>query len=571
MHSLGGNERPAVCHRLLVILLLGWMGANLCSQLTGKSITADEIIHIPAGYYHLLAGNYTLNNEHPPLVKMWAALPMLFVQPNEPPVQPDAFDPQTRTADAFVTFWVANGPLFETISFWARVPMILLTLGLGWAIFRAGCEFGNPRAGVLAVALFAFEPTMLAHGRIVHTDVPAALAYLLFALAFARYFRVASTRTALVLGVTTSLALATKFSLVLVGPLFVAAMLVLLFQTTSRGLRRGQIVRHAFIAALAGLLVINLVYRFDHGPLRESDMAWINLKLPEHARLITGSIHVLSTILPTYFLYGISNVAMHNQFGHAGSLLGQQSDFGWWYYFPVAFALKTSLAFLIVTLLALGWALWRLAAKRDYAFLFLLLPLGAYTALSLTSGINIGVRHFLPAFPFFFVFGGLMLDAFLRGRGSRFFKIGLVAAALGAMALEAMRAYPDYIPYMNQLRGSRPRWELLSDSNVEWGDDVKALAAYLRAKGETQISATLAAGWLTTRFYGVEYLDLFALPEGEEPKTNYVAIGASFFNGSTVPGTDKRTGPIRENFFAAYRTQKPEAIFGQSIYLFRVR
>src|ERR1700730_11703246 len=72
------RKAEAVCAALLVL-----MAANLFASISRKSITNDEIVHIPAGYYHLVAGKFQLNNEHPPLVKMWDALPLLFIQPNE--------------------------------------------------------------------------------------------------------------------------------------------------------------------------------------------------------------------------------------------------------------------------------------------------------------------------------------------------------------------------------------------------------------------------------------------------------------------------------------------------------
>ncbi|MEP6809788.1 MAG: glycosyltransferase family 39 protein [Chthoniobacterales bacterium] len=569
MDSLGKISRPTISQRAIVILLLFWMGANMLSALAHKSITTDEIIHIPAGYYHLFAGNYTINNEHPPLVKMIAALPMLFVQPDEPPLHPlEQLESHIRTDEAYAAFWTANAARFETICFWARVPMVLLTLALGWLIFVFANEMGNARAGVLAVALFAFEPTILAHGRIVHTDVPAALAYLLFVFALLRYWQTPSTRTAWQAGFLTGIALITKFSLIIVGPLLAAAVI---FVWIKRPAGRGQILRHALLAALLILLVINLAYRFDHGALLHSDVTWIATKTPGQFQQATDVINFFAAILPTYFLYGIYNVTIHNHFGHPAALLGQYSDFGWWYYFPVAFALKTSLPFLLVTISALLWAIWCLSVRSDRRLIFLLAPLAAYTALCLTSGINIGVRHFLPAFPFLFLLGGLMLDAILRGPTGRVFRMGAVALLVGAMAFEAVRVYPDYIPYVNQLRGAKQGWELLSDSNVEWGDDVKAMSLYLRAKGETKVSAALAAGWLTTRFYGLEYIDLCSLPADRAPETKHVAIGASFLNGSTVPGSDKLIGDMRQDLFAAYRTRMPEAIFGNSIFLYRVK
>lgn len=548
------------------------MAANLLTAIKRKSITIDEIAHVPAGYYHLVAGNYTLNNEHPPLVKYWAALPLLFLQPNEPPLAAlDNVDFYTRTGDAFAKFWTANASQFEVISFWTRLPMILLTLVLGWLIFVFTKELSNPRAGVLAVALYSLEPTVLAHGRIVHTDLPAALAYLLFVLALYRYHRRSSFRSALVLGLVTGVALVTKFSLVIVGPIFVVAMGAWILRAPSLGINRGQIVRHVLVAGLVALAVINLAYRFQRQPILPGDVAWVAAKTPGYAPAIMSGISALSIFFPTYFLFGLYNTVLHNHAGHASFLLGQYSDTGWWYYFPVAFALKTTLVFLGVAMAALLWALWRLFVKHDTKLLFVLGPIAVYVAVSLTSGINIGIRHFLPVYPLLFILAALLLDQLLRISKWRYLTGILVAMLIGAMGLETIRAYPDYVSYLNQLRGVQPGWRLLSDSNVEWGDDVKAVAAYLHAHGETRLSGAVSAGWLTFRFFGVDYFDICPPRQKDPIQTNYVAIGASFLNGSCVPGSAVLPEKERENMFAAYRDRKPEAVFGNSIYLYRVK
>jgi 4-amino-4-deoxy-L-arabinose transferase-like glycosyltransferase len=555
-----------------VLFLLAIMAANLLTVIERKSITIDEIAHIPAGYYHLVAGNYTLNNEHPPLVKLWAALPLLFLQPNEPPLAPLAdADFYARTGAAFANFWTANASAFEEISFWTRVPMIVLTLILGWTIFVFAKDLAGPRAGVLAVALFSLDPSMLAHGRIIHTDLPAALAYLFFALTLYRYHDRPSFRSALVVGLAAGAGLVTKFSLVLVGPLSAVAMAAWILRASSRGLTRGQVIRHALTAGLVALAVINLVYRFQRQPIVPADLAWIIAKTPEHAEAVMNGIRAFSVLFPNYFLFGIYNVVIHNHAGHAGFLLGHYRDTGWWYYFPVVFALKATLPFLALSLAACVWGFVRLVSGRDARLLFLLGPLALYIGVSLTSGINIGVRHFLPVYPFLFILAALLLDWFLRVSKRRYAAATVVALLIAAMGLETVRAYPDYVTYLNQFRGNRPGWQLLSDSNVEWGDDIKAVSAYLRARGETRVTGATSAGWLTFRFFGIDYVDLCPPRHVDPIETKYVAIGAGFLNGSTVPGSAVLPEVDRENYFAAYRDRKPEAVFGTSIYLYRVK
>jgi hypothetical protein len=169
-----------------------------------------------------------------------------------------------------------------------------------------------------------------------------------------------------------------------------------------------------------------------------------------------------------------------------------------------------------------------------------------------------------------------LLDRLLSLRYPRHLAITLVVFAFGWMSVEVLRAYPDYLPYMNQLASAHPRWWYLSDSNVEWGEDGRALAEYLRARGETEVTGAVSGGWGTLAQYGITYHEIFPKPGVPVPDTRYVAIGASFLNGSTIyVSADKNgkslTDEQRVNYLAAYRTRQPEAVLGNSIYVFRMK
>jgi 4-amino-4-deoxy-L-arabinose transferase-like glycosyltransferase len=560
----------------MAAVVLALLAVNLLSVIRHKTITNDEFVHIPAGYYHLVDGAFQFNNEHPPLVKMWAALPLLLIQPDEQPL-PDlrhvTSDEQTWTYLA--GFWGANEKRFGRLTFWTRVMMVALTLALGVLVYAYARTLFNSRAALCALVLYSIEPTVLAHGRVVHTDIAAALAYLCFFGALYAYGRSSTWRRAGLVGIAFGAALVTKFSMIVLAPLFVCLVIARLWTTRREGAwARGRLLRHAAFVSLIGFVVVNCAYRFNSPPLAAPDAHWMASQPAAVFAPLIGAFNFFSQLLPTYYLFGVYKILLHNHNGHPASLLGSHSNFGWWYYFPVAFALKTTLPFLLLSAAAIAWMLRRLLLGREKVFLYLLVPLAVYTFICLTSRINIGIRHFLPAFPFLFIAGGALLDRLFRieGRGR---VPGAVVAALILLwaGAEAARAYPDYIPYMNQLAGQHPRWQYLSDSNVEWGDDVPALAAYLRARGEQEVSAALLGGWGTLRFFGVQYHDLLAAPEVKRPDTRYVAIGASFLNGSTVPVgvAARQSEEERINFFAAYRTRQPEAVFGHSIYLYRMR
>src|SRR5919107_2493793 len=114
--------------------LLALMSLQMFAVVWRKSITVDEIVMIPAAYYHLAAGNCQLVHEHPPLSKILAGLPLLLLQPDEtdPRKWEQAPDSPIGKWTYEERFWEENPRLFESISFWARVPMIFLTVLTGF-------------------------------------------------------------------------------------------------------------------------------------------------------------------------------------------------------------------------------------------------------------------------------------------------------------------------------------------------------------------------------------------------------------------------------------------------------
>ena len=540
--------------------LLALMGLQMFTVIWRKSITVDELVMIPSAYYHLVDGDFQLVNEHPPLSKLVAATPLLFVQPNEQPEHG--------------AFWDYNEKKYPSIAFWSRAGMIVLTLTIGVLIFIFTRTLFGPRAAVIAVALFSLEPTMLAHGRVVQTDVPAAFGYLLFFMALYWYAGAITCRRAVFLGVAAAVALLSKYSMLLIGLVLPPVFIILWWRYAhARGSRRRAVVLHAAVVLLVMILTVNAAYFFQHASLNETDHVWIAAKFTGHPETVDQVSELLSHIVPKEFVLGVLFQLVHNREGHSASLLGMHSQMGWWYYFPVAFALKTTLPFLLVSLVALGWASFRLVKQRDLRFVWLVAPVLIYSVFVLFSHINIGVRYLAPIFPFLMIAGAALLDHLLRLR--RTIATVFVAVLLAWTGIEAVRAFPNHISYMNQLASRHPHWWYLSDSNVEWGDDVRGLALYLKQHGERRVADATLGGFGILRFYGIERVDPLAkkIDDAESPK--YLAIGASLLNGSTVPGgppgSGRDTTEARVNYFAAYRQQTPEAVIGDSIYVFRLR
>jgi 4-amino-4-deoxy-L-arabinose transferase-like glycosyltransferase len=582
--SAGGRAAWLLCAGLLCL-----MAAQMVSVLPRKSLTIDEFVMVPAAYYHLAEGDFQLVHEHPPLSKILAAVPLLFFRGVETVPPGEGGEPGSAGAKVtrLVRFWDDNRAYFALLSLWSRVPLAALAVASGLLLFLFTRSLFGPAAALFALALYVLEPTVLAHGRVVQTDMPATFGLLLVVYALGRYLARPGRGAALLVGAAGGVALLAKFSMMAVGPVYAVLFAWLVWRAPRRGRGRGAAVAETALAAAALLAIVWAAYFFHSRPLTGSDVRWLAEAFPASAATTTAAVRAISYLLPTDFVLGLFYQLWHARTGHQGGLLGMYSLKGWWYYFPVAFALKTPLPVLLLSLAGLGWGAFRLMARGDRRFLFLLVPFALYTLFVMASPINIGVRYYLPAYPFLLAGAGALLASLLPAwrerRAKRAGRVTLAAAAAGALlvgwtGVEAARAYPDHMSYMNQLASGRPHWWYLSDSNVEWGDDARELALYLRRHGERRVRAAFLAGWMTLRFYGVEYVDVLAEDldgptTGALPPPRYTAIGASFLNGSTVPPCTKGGRPCtddeRFNRFAAYRDRQPEKVFGNSIYLFR--
>ena len=553
--------------------LLLVMALQMFAVIWRKSITVDEIVMIPSAYYHLASGNFQLVNEHPPLSKLVAGAPLLFVQPEE--ARPDQITAPSGSSDMrwayYESFWENNFDRFDTLGFWARAGMIALTIGLGILVFWFARELFGDRAAIIATALFALEPTVLGHGRVVQTDVPAAFGYLLFFMALYRYSRRRDWRRAAWLGTAAAIAITAKYSMLLVGLVLAAYFAAILWRAAGSDVRRTLL--HASLVLVAILFIVNAAYFFHHPALSPADVQWINDSFTSHPRAFENMTRMLSWILPKDFVLGILFQFVHNSAGHYASLLGMYSQTGWWYYFPVAFALKTTLPFLLLSLAALAWSAYEFFRHKDSRFAWLIVPFVVYTIFVLFSHIDIGVRYYLPAYPFLFIASAALLDRLIKLR--RAGRAGMLIAMmlLAWIGIEAVRAWPNHISYMNQLASRAPHWWYLSDSNVEWGDDLKATAAYLHARGENRVTDATLGGFFMLHHYRIDRVDALDSKFDAATAPRYIAIGASYLNGSTIPANFGRTVGLsdveRVNIFSEYRKRVPEAVFGNSVFLFR--
>jgi len=562
----GKYGRPMNARRLfwpVTGALLAFLAIVQILSVQQESPIFDEPIELAAGYSYLHTGDFRLNPEHPPLMKLLVTLPLLALRPSFPIESAYWAKPDEYVFG--LQFFFGNGARANRFLFAARLVAILLTALLGLAMALWTRSVFGPAAAMLALALYAFDPTLTAHGRYIKNDLPMALWGFLATIAWTSYLARPGLRRLLLAGLALALAAATKFSAVYLPPVFIILYAIHWWQSRDRtSLWRGI---GAFLAvnALAVGLVLLLYASISasHGLTTGGvDRRVIHDLLDRNQPAATARMIARGVLHAHPFLEGLVVFLDHNTIGHPAYLFGMHSLKGWWYYFPAAFAVKTPVA----TLAALGLAAFLVAAalrstairSLSFAWFVVAVPLVVYAAFSLASHLDMGVRHLLPLYPFLFILAAAALTRLpLRHRGVI---LGVVCAGL---AIESLSIYPHYLAFFNIAAGGPAHGAaVLADSNIDWGQDAANLKRWMDAHGVSQICLD---------YFGTANLELLGIHGQYLAKTWETAQRASLncFAAISVDSLDELF--LQPGSYSWLRALRPVARIGYSIYVYDLR
>jgi hypothetical protein len=518
----GRNWQPWAALLLLVVMF-----AQLLSAATQLSATIDEGFHITSGYEYLRTGRMRLFDEHTPLVKALFAWPLFFV-PDLPPLEEAPGWDEGDLIQVAQNTLLAYQPIDRVIVA-PRVAVALLTLVLGAAVYRWASRWFCSTAGVLALALMTFDPNILAHGSLATTDMGAVALVFGAVWAFGRYLRHPHKRhwwtAALLLG----LAQGAKLTALLLLPVLGVVMLVDVW--TQTGTDRVQSVLRRLVS-YSGMLVVAAIVVW----------ALYLFEIRTLSNIAGGTIPIPAASHIERWLRLQDNLA----YGREAFLLGQNRMHGWWQYFPVAFAVKTPIPTLLFAMLTLGILLLGRRRRLTDELILGLFPL-VYGAASLTSTLNIGYRHLLPTLPFLFVSAGRVVSDRWSAAGDRWrivMRYALCVVLIFWSGVEMLAIHPHYLAYFNLVAGGADQgYRFLADSNTDWGQTLKALAAYQR--NTVPGTATLRLSqftFLDPAVYGVTYKPLApmraappVLPRRFNPEPGLYAISATTLDGVPLP------------------------------------
>ena len=471
-----------------VLLLLVFLG-ELTFSIRQQSLSWDEGDHIFAGYMSWKKVDFGINPEHPPLVKALAAIPLLPIHLKVPdPKGLASFKDEAYFDGRDFIFGNGGEAEADRIIFRARMAAATLSLLLGLLVFLAAREMFGDGAALFALALVVFEPNMIAHGAYVTTDMGISCFMFASIYAFYRYVKAPSVGRLIVLGLVSGLALASKHSGVLLLPFGLALIIteILWSSPETRTNKRRVALRltGAFLAASTiAIVVLWAFYGFRYAA-RPGGMQ-LSPSLAEYARGLKGlepQVYLALArlhLLPESFLYGLVDVRLISD-SFSTYIFGKVYAHGVWFYFPAAFIIKSTAAFMGLLLLT-GFAIvtGKLRARREV--FFLTIPPVLYLLIATGTGLNIGARHILPMYPFLSVLiGGATLALAHKDRRWAY----VVGLLLAWHVVSSARAYPNYLAYSNEFWGGPANtYKYLTDSNTDWGQQLKAVKKYLDNRG----------------------------------------------------------------------------------------
>lgn len=581
----------------LAACLLALYAWTAWSASLGKSPAFDESAHLTAGYTYWKFNDYRLQPENGNLPQRWAGLALLPLAPRLDHADHSEF---WRAADVWnigqrLLYETGNPP--ELMLAAGRGAMVFWGVACGLLVFFWSRRLWGDTGALFSLLLFTGSSTLLAHGPMITSDVVAAFFLLSAPSAFWLYLKKSGPCHLGLSLLLTGLAAVAKFSFLLLAPIYVGLMLwhwcsrptavgaqVLTLRIAMEALRAiGLAITHT----LAAVFIVWASFGFRYAaeapglpPKPDLYIPWNELLPDQGLRRETLIALKQYKLLPEAYTHGFAYVLRASE-ARGAFAAGEFSSTGWWWFFPYAFFIKSTLAELaaVAILAAIAIRRWLqgipIGPLNDLSrFAPLLILIVVYGTASITSSLNIGHRHILPLYLPLFIFAGALLRP-TAGQSTKALALALILLT----TIEASSAYPNYLAYFNPLAGpADKRWKHLVDSSLDWGQDLPALAEWLKQNRQASEPVFLSYfGIADPRHEGIDakqfapFFSLWRPPSLASLTPGLYCISATVLQGPYSP----LTGPWSVKFEATfqntlrYYTKHPEELDDSTKYVNR--
>jgi len=561
---------------LITTCLFAAYAFQLIYHAVRTSPTVDEPPHILAGYRHWQCGDFGINPEHPPLLKLLATAPLNFMTVNEPALECGA--KITSKFDMFSygnSFVAENG--IDRVVIPSRLGASLMSMLLALLVFLAAREMFGRWEAVTALAIVAFEPSLIAHGSIVLTDMAISTTSFGAMYALYRFGKDQTWARFAVAGLALGVMLGVKHSAVFFVGMFFVLMIAdaLLFRRLEKSLAvqlRNRIVAFAGIFLIGWVLLWSFYgFRYRAIPnesgttMSVADYIKENARRPEVVTSLPARItHTIGQthMFPESYVLGMADVVA---FGSRNTIIfGRNYPTGQWFYFLVCFVVKASIVLLVLLPIGLLFSYFNREKLREV--MFLLVPAIGYLVIVSSSNFTNGVRHLLPFFPFVIVIaaaGGVWLC------GKVHYLRYILVALLIYHAVVAVRTAPNYIAFANDLWGGYENtYTIFRGGNADLGQSVKLLNEYLEREN---INDCWIAEWVHPELIKAVQ-KCKPMPTGFPPgiSRNVVDPVPPVIEGTVILGVNELP-PMGGDEYVPIARSEPIALIGGSTLVYRGR
>ncbi|MER6472009.1 phospholipid carrier-dependent glycosyltransferase [Streptomyces collinus] len=522
------RRRPWIV-ALLAVALLGQMAAAMVTTAVRQTPTIDEPVYVATATDYLREHRLRYNPEHPPLGKLLIAAGVAVADPRYDP----SYNGTQGEVGRHLLYESGNDPW--RLMLWARLPVITLTLLFGLVVLAFARDVVGPAGGLVALALYAFSPDVIAHGSLATLDLPVT-GFLLTSVWLVWRARRRPRLYLPLAGAVLGAAVATKMSALPAVPVLMLLAVVSVWRARTGADRRRKVLLGLVGAAgvaLVAVAVVWLAYLAVDPLLRFTPV--------EPVPAVHGLRARLTGLLPLPEAY---RAGMRVQFGlegypWQGYLFGHLYTGALWYYLPAALLVKTPLGSLA---LGAAGAVACVAVRRlRPAAPYLLVPPAVLLAAAMTGSRDFGTRYalFVPVFL-------AVAAAGVLGRRRRWAR-PLTGLLVLFVAVSSLRTFPYYLPYANEaFGGPEHTHRLLHDSNVDWGQDLGRLADRLRQRYPGQRVWLVYKGSGVPSYYGIHASDPRRVPPDRVRGLLVVSDSAAAKARGRLAGLIRTSHPVDE-------------------------
>lgn len=357
-----------------------------------------------------------------------------------------------------------------SLLFASRLPTVAALLATIAATWLGARWLLGARAAALAATCVALDPSLIAHGSLITVDVYYAFAHLLTLLCAVAARRRPTLPRALALGAALGLALAAKFT----GLLLIGGLAFLPLIPKERGAPRARPAL-GVAAGLATLLVLWTAYLGSDTLRPLGGLAFRSTPF----RAVAESLPGLALPVPAAFLSGVDQTLATDRSYRPIVAFGNQYSGGTAFYFVGLWLVKTPVLLMLAQLAGLVAAARAPALRSMPELRFLAWNLVLVLAFfSLFFRTQVGYRYVLACIPLAWILAGAGL-ARSSPRAARAFAIAAVVAAI-----EVAGYWGNPLSFTNELVWpKRDAYRLMADSNLDWGQNHVRIRAELAARG----------------------------------------------------------------------------------------